>query len=96
MVLRILRTQHLVKDGCYVEPMDCPAFLEWSRTLSNARLDLARVQASRPKVRGTSRRFENDLELAQHEVSWTESWLRDHLEKCEVCKSDGRRPENAF
>jgi hypothetical protein len=76
--------------------MDCPAFLEWSRTLSQAKLELARVKASRPKVRGTSSRFESELEKAEFEVSWTASWVKDHIEKCEVCKANGVRADSAF
>ena len=76
--------------------MDCPAFLEWSRTLLHAKLELAQVKASRPKIRGTSSRFESELEKAEFEVSWTKSWFKDHIEKCEVCKANGVQVDNAF
>ncbi len=76
--------------------MDCAAFLEWSRTLSHAKLELARVKASRPKIRGRSSRFESDLETAEFEVSWTKSGVRDNIDKCEACKANGVQVDNAF
>ena len=76
--------------------MDCPAFLEWSRTLSHAKLELARVKASRPKIRGTSSRFESELEKAESEVSWTKSCVKDHIEKCKVFKANGIQVDHAF
>jgi hypothetical protein len=80
----------------YVDGMGCPEYLEWSATLMRAKLELARVEASRPKVRRTSDRFESELEKAQYEVSWTKSWIADHVRKCEVCKANGVRPDQAF
>jgi hypothetical protein len=76
--------------------MDCPIYLEWSKALSHAKLELARVKASRPKIRGTSSRFESELETAEYEVSWTKSWVSDHIEKCEVCKANRVHVDNAF
>lgn len=77
------------QSACYRGEMDCPVFLAWSRTLSRAESELESIKASRPRVRGTSRRFENELERAESEISWTKSWIKDHIRKCEICKAAG-------
>jgi hypothetical protein len=87
---------HHFRAPCYVDGMDCPEYLKWSATLMSAKMELARVEASRPKVRGTSDRFESELERAQHEVRWTKSWFADHVKKCEVCKANGVRADQAL
>lgn len=76
--------------------MECSGLAEWRRVISNAEGDLRRIEASRPKVRRTSARFESEQERAQHELSWAKSWLKDHVEKCAECNAKRITVANAY